>query len=189
MSILYLETATTRVALSFEGERLLLDVRLTAPAVKKLLGDRRPTAVAVGRGPGSFTGIRAGAALATGLALGWGIPLYGFCSLTAFAPTIGEPWAVLFDARTPGVYVLTSEWDKARLLTRPEALEQLRPFPHLASPHPEKIALPLPIQAALPCPERAPLGPFEIIYLERKLYSGVQSETLLNPIGNSQCPA
>ncbi len=193
MSILYLETATNRAVLFFEGERVLLDggpslSRHLTLAVKKMLDGRRPTAIAVGQGPGSFTGVRVGAALAIGLALGWGLPLYGFCSLTAFAPIIG-PWAVLFDARTPGVYVLTSEWDKPQLLTRAEALEQLRDIPHLASHHPEKLGLPLAVQAAVAHPERAPLGPLKIVYLERKLYPGVQSETLLNPIGNSQCPA
>lgn len=194
MSILYLETSTDSAALAFREDFLLLKggptlSRSLASDVKKFLQGRRPTALAVGRGPGSFTGTRVGAALASGLALGWDLPLHSFCSLTAFAPLVEGPWAVLFDARTPGVYVLKNDWDAPRLLPRPEALKLLSHVPHLASPHPEKIALPLPIQAALPHPERAPLGPFQIVYLERKLPSGVQSETLLNPIGISQCPA
>lgn len=39
--------------------------------------------IAYGRGPGSFTGIRIAAAAAQGIAMGIGIPVYGFSSLLA----------------------------------------------------------------------------------------------------------
>jgi tRNA threonylcarbamoyladenosine biosynthesis protein TsaB len=49
------------------------------------LGQRDLTAVAAARGPGSFTGVRVGLAVAQGLALALAIPAYGVCSLDVLA--------------------------------------------------------------------------------------------------------
>jgi tRNA threonylcarbamoyladenosine biosynthesis protein TsaB len=63
--------------------------------------------VAVGIGPGSYTGIRVGTAMAKALAYGWQVPLVDFCSLKAFAPpSVQGPFAILRDARGGGVYCL-----------------------------------------------------------------------------------
>ncbi len=67
-------------------------------------------AIVAGTGPGSFTGLRVGLALATGIGLGLGIPVLGVCSLVTLASALqrrldatpgGAPRAIgaLLDAR------------------------------------------------------------------------------------------
>jgi tRNA threonylcarbamoyladenosine biosynthesis protein TsaB len=55
------------------------------PMLEEMLEGRRPEAVLVGTGPGSFTGIRVGVAAAHGLAIGWGASLSGMSSLALIA--------------------------------------------------------------------------------------------------------
>jgi tRNA threonylcarbamoyladenosine biosynthesis protein TsaB len=60
------------------AERLL-------PLVEELLAGRRPDAILVDLGPGSFTGIRVGLAAAQGLRIGWNVKLLGFSSAAILA--------------------------------------------------------------------------------------------------------
>jgi tRNA threonylcarbamoyladenosine biosynthesis protein TsaB len=80
--------------------------RTLASEVKMLLHGETVDWILVGQGPGSYTGIRVGAALAKGLSFGWNIPLYGFHSLKAFIPPENGTFAILVDARMGGTYVL-----------------------------------------------------------------------------------
>jgi tRNA threonylcarbamoyl adenosine modification protein YeaZ len=61
------------------------------------------TRVAVGTGPGNFTGLRVGIALSYGLGIGLGIPVVGVCSLAAIADAArsdtGGPILAIRDAR------------------------------------------------------------------------------------------
>lgn len=56
-----------------------------APMLEELLEGRRASAILVGVGPGSFTGIRVGIAAAQGMAIGWGAALSGMSSLALIA--------------------------------------------------------------------------------------------------------
>jgi tRNA threonylcarbamoyladenosine biosynthesis protein TsaB len=62
-------------------------------------------AIAVGTGPGNFTGVRISVAAARGLALGLGIPAVGVTRLEALAYGLPRPLRVIEDARRGDVYV------------------------------------------------------------------------------------
>jgi tRNA threonylcarbamoyl adenosine modification protein YeaZ len=65
------------------AERLL-------PMIEAVLEGRRPGAILVDCGPGSFTGVRVGLAAAHGLAIGWGVPVSGYSSMALIAAASGE---------------------------------------------------------------------------------------------------
>jgi len=158
MKALILETSAEKslIALSIDGEPIAVQALSGGPQlsknlaleVKNLLSEYslRPDCIAVGTGPGSYTGIRVGAALAKALAFGWQIPLFGFCSLLAFSPAAApgvslgaSQWAVLVDARMGGFYALESSQGAPRLFSLAEAEIAFRHTPVLASPHPDLI--------------------------------------------------
>jgi tRNA threonylcarbamoyladenosine biosynthesis protein TsaB len=89
--------------------------------------------LAVGLGPGSFTGLRIAIATARGLSVSLGLPAVGVCTLDAIGRGIGEAGATgerlaVLDARRGEVFAaLYSErgervWEP--LVCRPEELEQ-----------------------------------------------------------------
>ena len=98
------------VAASQEGHSRILLAALAAllEAVGKTRAEM--THVAVSRGPGSFTGLRVGMALAKGLAQGLDIPLIAVPTLAAFARAAGAATtealdvAPILDARKGEVY-------------------------------------------------------------------------------------
>ena len=121
MLLLALDTSTPAVTAALhDGTRVIaqacvVDARahaeLLAPQVAAVL-DRtghRPadlTVVAVGVGPGPFTGLRVGVVTALTLGSALGLPVHGICSLDAlaWAAEVTGPFTVVTDARRREVY-------------------------------------------------------------------------------------
>ena len=115
--LLAVDTSTTRAGIAlYDGEVIAESVWLAGrdhgrhlkPVIEQTLGrlGLKPSdlsAVAAARGPGSFTGLRVGLAVARGLQVGLGIPLYGVGSLDVLAnglpPLDYAIWAVLAAGR------------------------------------------------------------------------------------------
>lgn len=97
-----------------------------APLVEQVLGDagvvrQDLTALAVGVGPGPFTGLRVGLVTARTLGLVLEIPVYGVCTLDVLAVeavetgAVSEPFVVATDARRKEVYVASYDADGTRV--------------------------------------------------------------------------
>lgn len=121
MLILAFDTSTPAVAVAVLrddeviGSREEIDARrhgeLLAPSIEAALADARVSlrevdVLAVGNGPGPFTGLRVGLVTARSLSHALGVPAYGVCSLDALAAAgagAGELF-VATDARRREVY-------------------------------------------------------------------------------------
>ncbi len=76
-------------------------------------------AIGVGVGPGSYTGIRLGVAVAQALAYAWHLPLVGISSMEGLVPsTACSRFASLIDARIGGVYFQQGRYEDNGLLSR-----------------------------------------------------------------------
>ncbi len=147
MKILALETSAKAVsaAVTENGKVLasayqntgLTHSRTLMPMVKALLENAELAAgdldaVAVARGPGSFTGIRIGVAAAKGLAFGLDKPVVGVSTLEAMARNIAHVDGTVvcaMDARRNQIYNAVFQAENGRLTRRTEdraiALEAL----------------------------------------------------------------
>jgi tRNA threonylcarbamoyl adenosine modification protein YeaZ len=96
------------------------------PMIEALLDGRRPSAIAVDCGPGSFTGVRVGLAAAHGLAIGWNLPLVGFSSLALLAAAAArdEDVAVAVQAGHGELFVQSYSHEP---LSPKDVLRSLRP--------------------------------------------------------------
>lgn len=101
--------------------------RMLLPSVDEVIkqaGIRRPAFVAVGIGPGSYTGLRIGVTVARTLAWTWECPLLGVCSLTALALEAGRQEknvVAVMDAKQGELYAAQYQWQKGipELVTGP----------------------------------------------------------------------
>jgi len=123
--LLAIDTSTSAIAVALhDGERVLaerstIDARHhtehVAPSITAVLDDAGRTAadvttVAVGVGPGPFTGLRVGMVTATVFGHARGVPVHGVCSLDALAHeaaatgAVAREFVVATDARRKEVY-------------------------------------------------------------------------------------
>ena len=81
--------------------------------------------IVVGKGPGSYTGIRMGVITAKTLAFASNLPLIGLCTLHAFTPSSEGEFAVFLDAGISGVYAIrgTRSGNTIAYSQGPEVLE------------------------------------------------------------------
>lgn len=133
ITLLALDTSTEAcsVALWHKGEKTHLDelaqrthTKRILPMVDELLVNsginlKQVDALAFGRGPGSFTGVRVGAGIAQGLALGADLPVIAVSNLTAMAQAAFELHqvenvAAAIDARMNEVYFSQVKREKVR---------------------------------------------------------------------------
>lgn len=125
MNLLAIETATTNCSVAvLSGQSVICETNLNkAKAHAQDLGELvqftlkkasiTPTdlnAIAVSKGPGSYTGLRIGVSTAKGLAFAWGLPLIGVPTFEGLAINLSsmiaeqEILCTVFDARRTDVY-------------------------------------------------------------------------------------
>lgn len=105
---LALDTATSYLAVAYGERELLRDVgrrhaEQLAEAVCEL-GALKPSAIVIGTGPGSYTGLRVGASYALGLGRALGVPVLGVSTLAALIDPTAGTQAVSLAARAGSVY-------------------------------------------------------------------------------------
>ncbi len=198
--LLAFDTATPAVTVALlDGDRVVactttVDAmrhgELLAPAITKVLDEAwvsrtELTAVAVGVGPGPFTGLRVGLVTARTLGAVLDIAVHGVCTLDVLAAQAvdesrpAEPFLVATDARRKEVYWASYDADGTRRdgphVDRPAAVATDRPvvgrgallypdaFPRAVAPeHPDARWLGRVVQQKL-----APVLPPEPLYLRR----------------------
>ena len=133
ITLLALDTSTEAcsVALWHKGEKTHLDelaqrthTKRILPMVDELLANsginlKQVDALAFGRGPGSFTGVRVGAGIAQGLAFGADLPVIAVSNLTTMAQAAfelhqAENVVSAIDARMNEVYFSQVKREKVR---------------------------------------------------------------------------
>lgn len=144
---LILDRSSARTLIAFGDETLELEGRdpTWCAALRGLLAGRRPDALAVGLGPGSFAGVRAAIACLQGMGLALGLRPKGFpsaalCALAAGLPEVtvvgdarrGTLWAVRFTVSDDAIV----QQGPFRILAR----ERFVPAEDMVSPDAARLA-------------------------------------------------
>jgi tRNA threonylcarbamoyladenosine biosynthesis protein TsaB len=150
-NLLAIETSTEACSAALlVGERLFerselaprRHAELILPMIEDLLAEadiarRQIDGIAVGRGPGAFTGVRLAISVAQGLALGLDVPVVPVSSLAALAQDVpapaGAPILAVIDARMGEIYAGTFR-QTASGLVEAIGLESVGPAHGLALP-------------------------------------------------------
>ena len=104
-----------------QAERLIPLLQEVLAEAGKALTDL--SAIAVGTGPGNFTGIRISVSAARGLALSLGIPAIGVSTFEAMAQGLARPVLVCLDARRGQSYLGLMDTDQTLKSTLVEGTE------------------------------------------------------------------
>lgn len=140
-----MDTAAPKgVVLAVEGEKVLGEERFLShegvfPPLERLWAKTKVTLkevefIAIGRGPGSFTGIRVAYMAGYSMAYAKNVPLKGLSSLSLYQ---GDDPVVL-DARSGGVWIQVPGEEPKRILPE-EAESFFKTHPFLASPDPDPL--------------------------------------------------
>jgi tRNA threonylcarbamoyladenosine biosynthesis protein TsaB len=119
-----------QVLASYESEESMRHGEMLAPGIERVLEEAGATpadltGVAVGVGPGPFTGLRVGLVTARTLAFALDVPVHGVCSLDVLAAAAVDEglaeFAVATDARRKEVYL--ASYAGGRRVSGPEVVK------------------------------------------------------------------
>ena len=118
------------IVASFDSAETMRHGEMLAPGIRQVLADANATAadltgIAVGVGPGPFTGLRVGLVTARTLAFVRGIEVHGVCTLDILAAEAADAgldeFVVATDARRKEVYL--ASYAGGRRMSGPEVLK------------------------------------------------------------------
>ena len=144
--LLAIDTSAGTSTAVFDGEKLLSFIEYDDPfghaesignAISEVMAKAgisasEVTAVAIGRGPAPYTGLRVGMAAGTSFAMALGIPMYSVMNLDAVALPHGQARILVSsDAKRKELFVATYELGErvfGPAVLKPEALDQFAGF-------------------------------------------------------------